>query len=255
VNTAAASRLLEDRCAVVTGGGMGIGAGVARGLAARGCGVVVVGTTLSALETTAGEIRGAGGRAWAYALDVRDHRACREVAERAAADAGPISIVVNNAGVIRYARIDDPAVEAAWDDVVGTNLDGVFNVSRAFLRTLEATRGAIVNVASVAAYIHTGNAAGYSASKGAVVSLTVALARELGPRGIRVNAVAPGAIRTRMADIAGDEKKMAALRRRVPLGRIGEPEDIAGPVAFLASDLAGYITGTTVVVDGGWLTT
>jgi NAD(P)-dependent dehydrogenase (short-subunit alcohol dehydrogenase family) len=255
MSPAATSRLLEGRCAVVTGGGLGIGAGVARGLAAHGCGVVVMGTTLSVLETIAAEIRGAGGRAWAHALDVRDRRACREVAERAAADAGPISIVVNNAGVIRYARMDDPAVEAAWDDVVGTNLDGVFNVSRAFLGTLEATRGAIVNVASVAAYIHTGNTAGYSASKGAVVSLTVALARELAPRGIRVNAVAPGAIRTRMADIAGDEKKMAALRRRVPLGRIGEPEDIAGPVAFLASDLAGYITGTTVVVDGGWLTT
>jgi NAD(P)-dependent dehydrogenase (short-subunit alcohol dehydrogenase family) len=254
MTAAAIPGLLEGRCALVTGGGAGIGAGIARGLAAHGSAVVVVGTTPSSLAQTVREIRQSGGRAWAYPLDVRDRRACREVAERVAAEAGRVSILVNNAGVIRFARMGEAAVEQAWDDVIGTNLNGVFNVTRAFLDPLKATRGAIVNLASVAAFIHTGNSVGYSASKGCVVSLTVALARELGPHGIRVNAIAPGAIHTRMADITGDEKKMAALRRRVPLGRIGEPEDIAGPVAFLASDLAGYMTGTTVVVDGGWLT-
>ena len=247
-------RLLTGRLALVTGGGAGIGAGIARGLAAHGSVVVVAGTTPASLQETVDDIRCGGGTAWAYTLDVRDRVACRDVAQRVAADIGQVSILVNNAGVIRYARMDDPRIGQDWDDVIDTNLTGIFNMTRAFLEPLKATRGSVVNLSSVAAYIHTGNTVAYSASKGGVSSLTVALARELGPFGVRVNAIAPGAIHTRMADIAGDERKMAALRRRVPLGRIGEPQDIAGPVVFLASDMAGYVTAATLVVDGGWLT-
>lgn len=247
-------QLLTGRLALVTGGGAGIGAGIARELAAHGSAVVVAGTTPASLQDTVDDIRRAGGKAWAYTLDVRDRPACRDVAQRVAADIGQVSILVNNAGVIRYSRMGDARVGQDWDDVIDTNLTGIFNVTRAFLEPLQVTRGSVVNLSSVAAYIHTGNTVGYSASKGGVRSLTVALARELGRFGIRVNAIAPGAIHTRMADITGDERKMAALRRRVPLGRIGEPQDIAGPVVFLASEMAGYVTGATVVVDGGWLT-
>jgi NAD(P)-dependent dehydrogenase (short-subunit alcohol dehydrogenase family) len=246
--------LLKGQLALVTGGGKGIGAGVAQGLAAHGATVIVVGTTLASLNETVAAIEGAGGRAHAYVVDVSDLAACKGLAEQVGRECGNVSILVNNAGVIRYASMESDEVERAWDEVVQTNLSGAFHMARAFLPQLKATRGCIVNLSSIAAFIYTSNTVAYSASKGGIRSLTVALARELGPHGIRVNAVAPGAVATRMSPSAGDEQRMAALARRVPLGRIGQPEDIAGPVVFLASPMAAYVTGTTLVVDGGYLT-
>lgn len=253
--SAASGGLLQDRLALVTGGGTGIGAAVAHGLAGHGASVIVVGQRLFKVQAVADAIREAGGRAWAYAHDVADRAAGPALAERIAQDAGQVSILVNNAGVIRYATMDDPAVDQAWTDVIQTNLSGSFNMVRAFLAQLKATRGAVVNVASIAAFVYTNNTVAYTASKGGVRSLTVAMARELGPHGIRVNAIAPGAVNTTMSPSAQDERKLEILLKRVPMGRIGQPEDMAGPVAFLASDMAAYITGTTLVVDGGYLTT
>ncbi|HYZ34239.1 MAG TPA: SDR family oxidoreductase [Crenalkalicoccus sp.] len=246
--------LLKGRLALVTGAGTGIGAALARGLAAHGAAVVVAGRADTALAGTLEAITAAGGRAWARAVDVARPDSCRELALWVGGEAGEVSILVNNAGVIHYAGMEDLAVEEAWRSTLDVNLSGPFNVVRAFLAPLKATRGAVVNIASIAAFIYTGNTVGYSASKGGLRMLTVALARELGPHGVRVNAVAPGAIATPMSPSAGDPERLAALQRRVPLGRIGQPEDMVGPVVFLASPMAAYVTGTTLVADGGYLT-
>lgn len=246
--------LLKDRIAVVTGGGGGIGAGLAIGLAAHGATVVVTGRTEGSLDQTVAAVRAAGGRAHAVAMDVTDPASCAAAAARIAAEIGEVSILVNNAGVIEYVPVEDAAIGAAWKHTIETNLNGPFNTAMAFLAPLKATRGSIVNIGSIAATVYTGNTVGYSASKGGVHMLTVALARELGKDGVRVNTVAPGAIATPMSPSVGDETRMANLMRRVPLGRIGQPEDLVGPVAFLASPLAAYVTGATLRADGGYLT-
>lgn len=250
----AAPDLLKGRVALVTGAGGGIGAALALGLAAHGARVIAAGQTLDKVARTADAIRAAGAEAWAMRVDISDRDSCRALAALAAAEAGDVSILVNNAGVIRYAGITDATVDDAWADTIGTNLSGPFNMVRAFLDPLRATRGAVVNIASIAAYIYTGNTVGYSASKGGVCALTVALARELGPHGVRVNAVAPGAIATAMSPSASDPSRRAALEQRVPLRRIGQPEDMVGPVVFLASPMAAYVTGATLLADGGYLT-
>jgi NAD(P)-dependent dehydrogenase (short-subunit alcohol dehydrogenase family) len=246
--------ILAGRIALVTGGGGGIGSALGRGLAACGARVVVVGMNLAKVQLTADAIVTDGGIADAFMVDVRDSHACRALAQRVAAEVGAVSVLVNNAGIIRYATLDDPHVGEAWTDVIETNLSGPFNMARAFIEPLKATRGAIVNIASIASFVDTRNTVAYSASKGGLRSLTVALARELGPHGIRVNTVAPGVVNTSMAPSARDPERLARLLPRVPLGRIAEPVDMVGPVAFLASEMAGYVTGATLVVDGGYLT-
>jgi len=249
-----AAPLLHEQLALVTGGGGGIGAAIAAGLAAHGARVVVVGPTLAKLRQTVDAIQSTGGQAWAYLLDVSDRAACDGVAQQVARDAGRVSILVNNAGIIRYAALDEARVDQAWTEVMGTNLTGAFNTVRAFLEPLKATRGTVINVSSIAAFVYTGNTVAYTASKGGLHSLTVAMARELGPHGIRVNAIAPGAVNTSMSPSASDPERLESLLKRVPLGRIGQPEDIAGPVVFLASTMSAYVTGATLVVDGGYLT-
>jgi len=252
--TPSAPRLLGQQTALVTGGGAGIGAAIARGLAEQGASVVVVGLTMDKLRQTVDAIESAGGRAWAYALDVADSAACRVVADLVARDVGPVSILVNNAGVIRYATLDEAQVDRAWSEVLETNLTGPFNMVRAFLEPLKATRGTVINVGSIAGFIYTNNTVAYTASKGGLHSLTVAMARELGPDGIRVNAIAPGAVNTSMSPSANDAGRLASLLKRVPLGRIGQPADIAGPVVFLASPMSAYVTGCIIMADGGFRT-
>lgn len=250
----ALANILAGRIALVTGGGSGIGAGIAQGLAAHGASVVITGRTESSLQATVRRIEEAGGKAWACTVDVVNSSVCAELAARVAADMGDVSLLVNNAGVIEYATMEDPAIDEAWQRIIDTNLSGPFNMARAFLSQLKATQGAIVNIGSIAGLVSTSNTVGYSASKGGVHMLTVALAKELGKHGIRVNTVAPGAINTGMSPSASDESRRAALLRRVPLSRIGQPEDLVGPVVFLASSMSGYVTGATLLVDGGYLT-
>ena len=146
------------------------------------------------------------------------------------------------------------AMYGNWQRVLDVNLNGVFNVTYAFLGALRETRGTIVNIASVASFIGISNTLGYSPSKGGVKSLTQALARELAPDGIRVNAIAPGVIATAMTESTrNDPERLAGFMSRTPLGRVGQPEELAGPVAFLVSDMASYVNGVTLPVDGGFL--
>lgn len=246
--------LFKGRRALVTGAGTGIGAAVAAGLAAHGASVIAVGRTESTLAQTVEHIRSLGGCAKACVLDVADAKACDAAASRLAGESdGDVSMLVNAAGIIRYSNVDAPDIRKAWQDVLAVNLSGPFNTATAFLPQLRRTRGSIVNIGSIAGYIYTRNTPAYSAAKGGVHMLTTALARELGADGIRVNAVAPGSIATSMAP-PETESSRNALAKRVPLGRRGQPEEMVGPVVFLLSEMASYVTGSVLVADGGYLT-
>jgi NAD(P)-dependent dehydrogenase (short-subunit alcohol dehydrogenase family) len=173
---------------------------------------------------------------------------------------GNISILVNNAGINRRNPItaDAAAVAKDWDDVLSINLDGVFNVTRAFLDQLRATKGRIVNIGSIQSFVHVSwpNSAAYTTSKHGVLGFTRALAAELGKDGVRVNAIGPGLIETKInAEARAKNPDMvASVMRHTPLNRPGKPEDIAGPAVFLASDMAAYVTGCIIMADGGFRT-
>ena len=250
----ASGALLADRLALVTGAGQGNGRAIAIGLAAAGAGVVVTDLGLEAARSTAAAIAEASGQAWAFALDVTDAKACADLARRVGEEIGPVAIVVNNAGIIARDTIDSPRAHERWREVMDVNLNGVFNVTHAWLPALRRSRGSIINVASIASFVGIGQALGYSPSKGAVKQFTQALARDLAADGIRVNAIAPGVIDTPMtAHTRDDPARLAGFMQRTPLGRVGPPAELVGPVGFLASDMASYVNGVTLPVDGGFL--
>ena len=232
------------RRALVTGGSGGIGAAICRQLARDGFDVIVhANTRLEAAQTIAREI----GSQHAVAFDVADATATRSALERLV-EHEPIQVIVNNAGIH-----DDAAVPAMrpeqWERVLAVSLNGFFNVTQPLVMPMVRTRwGRIVSVTSIAAEIGNRGQVNYSAAKGALHAATRSLARELGPRGITVNCVSPGLIETPMSAGAFDAK---FIERMIPLGRMGRPEDVAQAVAFLASDVAGYITGQVIPVNGG----
>jgi 3-oxoacyl-[acyl-carrier protein] reductase len=233
---------LEGRTAVVTGGSRGIGRAIVTELAKAGA-QVVVGYRSGAeeAEEVAGEI---GGRA--VQADVSDP----EQAKRLVDEGGDVDILVNNAGVTRdglLARMSDED----WNVVLETNLGGTFNTCRAVSRGMMKRRGgSIVNVSSIVGVHGNPGQTNYSASKAGIIGFTKALARELGSRGVRANVVAPGYVSTRLTNELPEELQQAMLAN-TPLGRFGDPEDIAGAVRFLASDAASFVTGEVLLVDGG----
>jgi NAD(P)-dependent dehydrogenase (short-subunit alcohol dehydrogenase family) len=240
--------LLNGHIAAVTGGGSGIGQGICQAYAREGARVIVLDTNPDgARETIARFVR----------LDVTDREACKGAAAEIA-KSGNISILVNNAGINRRTPFvaDAAAVAKDWDDIMSINLDGMFNVTRAFLDQLRATKGRIVNIGSIQSFVHVTwpNSAAYTTSKHGVLGFTRALAAELGKDGVRVNAIGPGMIETRInAEARAKNPDMVAnVMRHTPLGRPGKPEDIAGPAVFLASDLSAYVTGSIVMADGGF---
>ncbi|THF55304.1 SDR family NAD(P)-dependent oxidoreductase [Ollibium composti] len=246
--------MLADRIAVVTGAGQGNGAAIAKGLAAAGAGVVAVDVNAEPASATAEAIRQAGGQAWWFQLDVTDEAGCHAVAGEVAREIGDASIVVNNAGICPRHTIDDPGLRAMWNAALDVNLTGTLNVSLAFLPQLRKTRGAIVNIASIASFLSTSTSVGYTASKAGVRMLTLNLAQELAKDGIRVNAIAPGAMATPMTEATrNDPARLKSFLGRIPLGRMGEPEELVGPAVFLASPMSSYVTGTVLVVDGGYM--
>jgi 3-oxoacyl-[acyl-carrier protein] reductase len=237
---------LEGRVALVTGGSRGIGAAVSRELAAAGARVAVnFRTGKDAAEAVASEIGGV-----AVSADVSDPDQAQALVEQVESELGDVDILVNNAGVTRdtlIARMSDED----WDVVIDTNLRGAFNTSRAVARKMLRRRsGVIVNLTSVVGMHGNPGQANYAASKAGLIGLTKALARELGSRGVRVNAVAPGYIDTALTDVLSEDLRGTILAN-TPLGRLGQPEDVAGAVRFLCSDEAAFVTGEVLLVDGG----
>lgn len=252
------SGLLSGHIAVVTGGGSGIGQAIAQGYAHEGAHVVVVDINGDAAAATAKSITGAGGRANSFSLDVRQRDRCREVAAEIGKTVGWVSILVNNAGINRRNAFtaEAEAVIKDWEDILSINLNGVFNVTHAFLDQLRASKGRVVNIASIQSFVHvrTPNSPAYTASKHGVLGFTRALAADLGKHGIRVNAIGPGLIETPLnaQARANNPDLVRIFMEHTPLGRPGKPEDIVGPAIFLASDLSAYVTGSIVMVDGGY---
>jgi len=250
--------LLQNHIAAVTGAASGIGQAIARGFAREGARVVVLDVNNDGAAATAKEINAAGGAAQHFALDVTDREACREVAAKIARGIGPISILVNNAGINRRNAFtaDREAVLKDWQDIMAINLNGVFNVTHAFLDQLRGSKGRIVNIASIQSFVHvrTPNSPAYTTSKHGVLGFTRALAAELGKDGVRVNAIGPGLIETPLnaQARANNPELIKVFLDHTPLGRTGKPDDIVGPALFLASDLSAYVTGAIVMADGGY---
>jgi NAD(P)-dependent dehydrogenase (short-subunit alcohol dehydrogenase family) len=250
--------LLEERIAVVTGGASGIGRAIALGYAREGAQVAVLDANGDAAAETAKAITGAGGKAWSFRLDVTERDKCRRLPRRSARRSGEVSILVNNAGINRRnAFTGDPeAVIKDWQDIMAVNLNGVFNVTHAFLDQLRGTKGRIVNIGSIQSFVHvrTPNSPAYTTSKHGVLGFTRALAAELGKDGVRVNAIGPGLIETPLNEKvrANNPELVKIFMDHTPLGRAGKPEDIVGPAIFLACDLSAYVTGSIIMADGGY---
>jgi 2-hydroxycyclohexanecarboxyl-CoA dehydrogenase len=246
----------QDRTVVVTGGGGGIGGATCRRFAAEGARVAVFDRDLDAAEKAAGAIRDQGGTARAFRCDITDRASVDAAVAEAGAQLGPIDVLVNNAGwdVFRPFTKTEPA---QWDQLIAINLTGALHMHHAVLPGMAARKqGRIVNIASDAARVGSSGEAVYAACKGGLVAFSKTIAREHARQGITVNVVCPGPTDTALfADYkegAGNpEKLVEAFTRSIPLGRIGQPEDLPGAILFFASDDAGYVTGQVLSVSGG----
>lgn len=242
--------MLEGKTALVTGASRGIGAAIADALGAAGATVVGTATTEAGAQAISTRFSAAGIHGEGMQLDVADDASVERVVKATAERYGPVTVLVNNAGITRdnlLMRLKDQD----WRDVIETNLGSVFRVSKACLRGMTKARtGRIINIASVVAASGNAGQTNYAAAKAGMIGFTKSLAQEVGSRGITVNAVAPGFIDTDMTRDLPDEQR-AALLGAIPLGRLGQPAEIASVVAFLASDGAAYVTGETLHVNGG----
>lgn len=244
---------LEDKAAIVTGAGRGIGLGIALAFAREGARVALCELDASLLESALAEVEALGGQGLSFPMDVTRREQIDRVVRQVSTRWGAIDILVNNAGIYQVLPVEE-ITEEQWDRVLAVNLKGAFLFCQAVIPHMKRQRaGRIVSMASSAGKIG-GTLAGahYSVSKAGIICLTKQLARELGPHGITVNAVAPGRIDTPMIRIASEEEN-EAFRLRTPLGRLGTPEDVANAVVFLASEEAGFITGEILDVNGGLL--
>ncbi len=242
---------LKDKVAVVTGASRGIGRAIAIDLARRGAAVVVnyKSNTAAAQEVVAA-ITAAGGRAVAVQADVSRMDEAHALIKAALDAFGKLDILVNNAGTTRDALLMTMS-EEDWDAVINADLKSVFNCCKAAVKPMiRARSGRIINISSVVGLAGQGGQTNYAAAKAGVIGFTKSLAKELGPRNITVNAVAPGFIPTALTEVLTEEQKQAVLKM-TPLGRFGKPEEVAYAVSFLASDEAAFITGTVLTVDGG----
>jgi 3-oxoacyl-[acyl-carrier protein] reductase len=240
-----------DQVALVTGGSRGIGRAISLALAGAGHPVAVNYHSRSdAAEAVVAEIQAGGGRAMSVAADVGDGDAVSAMITSVEAELGPIAILVNNAGITDDGLLLRMKPEA-WDRVIQTNLGSAYLCTKAVLRgMLKARWGRVINVTSVSGLSGNAGQANYAAAKAGLVGFTKSIAKEVGSRGITVNAVAPGFIETDMTHELGDEARDAVLPA-ITLGRFGKPEDVAAAVGYLASEAAGYVTGQVLVVDGG----
>ena len=241
---------LNDKVAVVTGAGRGIGRAVAIAYAKMGANVVCVSRTQENSAKVATEIEALGQKSWAFAVDVSDTSAVESSAKNILEDTGKVDILVNNAGVTRDNLLMRMS-EEEWDTVLNTNLKGAFNFTKAFTRPFMKQRsGRIINIASVIGLIGNAGQSNYAASKAALIGFTKSVAKELAPRGVTANSIAPGFIETDMTAVL-DEKVRGSIIDRIPMNRFGSPEDIANTAIFLALESTNYMTGQVLTIDGG----
>jgi 3-oxoacyl-[acyl-carrier protein] reductase len=242
------SKSLEGEIALVTGASRGIGKAIAERLAADGATVIGTATSDKGAEAITAWLQASGGKG--MCLNVTDNESVAAVIKQITDGFGAVSILVNNAGITRD-NLLMMMKEEQWDDVINTNLTSVYRLSKAVLRSMmKARKGRIINIASVVGSTGNPGQTNYSATKAGILGFTKSLAREIGSRNITVNAVAPGFIDTDMTRELAEEQR-DALVSQIPLSRLGDPEDIASAVAFLAGSEAAYITGETLHVNGG----
>ncbi len=243
---------LKGKKALVTGSTRGIGKAIAHKLAKAGADVVVTGTTEEKAKEVAESLKSYGVNAIGVKMDIRDDKSIEDAFERINKEFGEIDILVNNAGITRdtlFIRMSDKD----WEDVINVNLNGTFRVTKRVVRSMIKKRwGRIINMSSVIGFAGNQGQTNYSASKSALLGFTKSLAKELGPRNITVNAVAPGFIETDMTAVLPEEVR-ERYKSNIALGRFGSPEEVADVVLFLSSDMASYITGEIIHVNGGML--
>jgi NAD(P)-dependent dehydrogenase (short-subunit alcohol dehydrogenase family) len=246
--------LIKNAIAVVTGAAQGNGKAIARGLAQNGAKIAVCDIQLEAAQKVAAEISSKGAVAKAFKVDVTSSASITALAEAVERELGQTSILINNAGIIRRTPVDSDTFEQDWHAVMAVNADGPMLMIRAFLSQLTATQGRIVNLGSIMSVTAGPGLSGYAASKGALLQLTRGLAHDLAPLGIRINAIAPGVIETPMTDATrANPEAIGRFMAHTPMKRVGQPEELVGPILFLVSNLSSYVTGALLPVDGGYL--
>ncbi|HEV8720639.1 MAG TPA: SDR family NAD(P)-dependent oxidoreductase [Candidatus Binatia bacterium] len=242
---------LEQRMAIVTGAGQGIGRAIALGLAREGARVAIADVNEERANTVKNEIEASGGRALAIRTDVSYEDSVQTMIEKSLKEFLRVDILVNNAGIFPTSPVEEMS-EEDWDRVIGTNLVGAFLCARAVVpKFLEQGTGRIISITSGRAFQGAKNGAHYAASKAGIIGFSKSLALELAPHRITVNVICPGITDTAQPRGHQTEEQIYAQGQRIPLGRIGQPEDLVGPAVFLASDAAAFITGQTLLVNGG----
>ena len=242
---------LAGKTAVVTGGGGGLGAAISTALAAEGAHVVVVDRDTEAAEQAAASITASGGSAAAETLDIADGDAVMAFGARTSQHYGAIDVLVNNAGISPRSRPGDPDQREKWAQILDVNLTGQWDVTVSLLDALKHPGASVIFLSSIAGFTAPRSSAAYGATKAGVRSLVQYFSRTLGPTGGRANGLAPGRMKSGLMTVEGEGN--AKFLQRVPLGRVGETHEIAGPAVFLASDMSSYVTGVTIPVDGGYL--
>jgi NAD(P)-dependent dehydrogenase (short-subunit alcohol dehydrogenase family) len=243
--------LLAGKTAVVTGGGGGLGSAISTALAAEGAHVLVVDRFAEAAEKIAKEIVAAGGSASAETLDIGDREAVMAFGARLSEQYPAIDVLVNNAGISPRSRPGDPDQMQKWDEILSVNLTGQWDMSVSLLDAMKHPGASMIFLSSIAGFSAPRSSAAYGATKAGVRSLVQYFSRTLGPTGGRANGLAPGRMKSGLMTVEGEGN--AKFLQRVPLGRVGETHEIAGPAVFLASDMSSYVTGVTIPVDGGYL--
>ncbi len=246
---------LKGKSGIVTGGGSGIGKGMAKALVQAGAAVMIVGRRKDVLEKTVKELLQSGGPVVSLVADVSKMEDIPKVVEKAMKEFGKIDFLFNNAGAIRRTPCENYS-EADWDVVIQTNLKGPFFLSQAVARTMIAAQrpGSIINTASLIAFQGGKTVPAYAASKGGINQATKTMANDWAKYGIRVNAIAPGWFHTELTDaLQKNQERNTEILSRIPLGRWGNPDELGGVAVFLASEASSYLTGQAIVVDGGWL--